>query len=516
MKIRGNIYIVNKERTMSSSNYSEGNIIQVPPQRSVVGDQFTAGNIDYIFSVGRPNVFIPSESYFIVDYTLTYNNRQPMMEDEIAPANDMCSALFTDCAVKLSGQDVSNINNFIPQAAIVKKRLSYTRTWQASSGLSVHGYDPSFVERQKLVAYNGQDPYSLQNSIGLSTGAGAATLALTAATGGVVGVNTAFDVSRPTHLIIQGIKCEVVTITNALNLVVRFVGGTSLVDVAATQAFTAYKLILNLSDGANRRTLVFKPPLGFFDFSEPIGAGNIQITLNPNSKYNLAAVETKRAMTVGIGVDQYTLTINNIIFYAANYKAMIPDRPLMIGLEEMNIQSKQLTGNSETFQFTVKTSCTALSWFIQRTAAGTASNIPVGKFVTTNNEELGVSSYQITYASKTVPPTKITQRLSNGATPITNTRENSLVQRYYDTMTAAGLIDVGGESLTEWVTNGQLVKVNFQRSSDFPATQVQFSIDSAGAYTNPTTLYLVEHYQTSTSIEVMDGMITSVRRLNIM
>jgi hypothetical protein len=501
---------------MSSPNYSEGNIIQVPPQRSVVGNQFTAGNIDYIFSVGRPNVFIPSESYFVVDYTLTYNNRQPMMEDEIAPANDMCSALFTDCSVKLSGQDVSNINNFIPQASIVKKRLSYTRALQESSGLSVHGYDPSFVERQKLVSYNGQDPYSLQNSIGLSTGAGAASLALTAVTGAVVGVNTDFTVSLPTHLIIQGIKCEVVTITDALNLIVRFAPGTSLVDVAATQAFTAYKLLFDLSNGANRRTVIFKPPLGFFDFSEPIGAGNIQITLNPNSKYDLAAVETLRPMTVGVGANQYSLTINNIIFYAANYKAELPDVSLKIDLEELNIQSKQLTGNNETFQFTVKPSCTALSWFIQRTSAGTASDIPVGKFITTNNEELGVSSYQITYASKTVPPTKIVQRVVDGVVPITNTRENTLVQRYYDTMTACGLIEVGGETLSEWVENGQLVKVNFMRSSDFSATQVQFSIDSNGAYTNPTTLYLVEHYETKTVIESMDGMITSVRRLNIM
>jgi hypothetical protein len=501
---------------MSSPNYSEGNIIQVPPQRSVVGDQFTAGNIDYIFSVGRPNVFIPSESYFMVDYTLTYNNRQPMMEDEIAPANDMCSALFTDCSVKLSGQDISNINNFIPQASIVKKRLSHTKAWQESSGLSVHGYDPSFVERQKLVSYNGQDPYSLQNSIGLSTGAGAATLALTAATGGVVGVNVNFTVSLPTHLIIQGIKCEVVTITDALNLVVRFAAGTSLVDVAATQAFTAYKLIVDLANGANRRTVVFKPPLGFFDWAEPVGAGNIQITLNPNSKYNLAAVETKRAMTIGAGANQYTLTINNVIFYAANYKAEPPNNALELELNEINIQSKQLTGNNETFQFTVKPSCVALSWFIQRTAAGTASNIPVGKFVTTNNEELGVSSYQITYASKTVPPTKITQRVLDGATPITNTRENSLVQRYYDTMSACGLIEVGGETLSEWVENGQLVKINFVRSSDFAATQVQFSIDSTGAYTDPTTLYLVEHYETKTVVDTMDGMITSVRRLNIM
>ena len=83
-------------------------------------------------------------------------------------------------------------------------------------------------------------------------------------------------------------------------------------------------------------------------------------------------------------------------------------------------------------------------------------------------------------------------------------------------MTACGLIDVGGESLSEWVENGQLVKVNFLRSSDFAATQVQFSIDSTGAYTDPTTLYLVEHYQTNTTVETMDGMITSVRRLNIM
>lgn len=479
------------------------------------GNQFTAGNIDYIFSVGKPNVFVPSESYFVVDYTLKYNNRQPVMGDGIAPSNDMGSALFSDCSVKLSGQDVSSINNYIPQASIVKKRISSTDSWVKSTGLSVHGYSPSFTERQKLVCWDGQDPYKVENQV--SAGTAISTVAVTAATGAVVGVATTFTDSSPTHIIVGGFKFAVLTVTDALNITVAITPElTANGNIAATNNYSAYRIDTRFSEGANRRTLIWKPPVGFFDFTEPIGAGNIQITLNPNSKYDLAAVESKRAMTVGVGANQYTLTINNIIFYAANYKAVVPDLPLDFGLNEINIQSKQLTGNSETFQFTVKPSCYALSWFIQRTAAGTASNIPSSKFVTTNNEELGVSSYQVTYGSKTVPPTKITQRILDGAVAITNDRENSLTQRYYDTMSACNLINVGGETMSERVENGQLVHINFQRDSSFTATQVQFNIDSTGAYTNPTTLYLVEHYKTSTEVVTMDGMITSVRSLNIL
>ena len=123
---------------MSNTKYGEGSYSEVTCARSVQGSAFGSGIADYSFTIGRPNIFIPSESYFICDMTLTYNNRQPFLSDEIALGNDPCSSLFNNAYMKCGGQDVSSITSFLPQASVIKNRLTKPFAWRNSVGQSAY------------------------------------------------------------------------------------------------------------------------------------------------------------------------------------------------------------------------------------------------------------------------------------------------------------------------------------------------------------------------------------------
>ena len=45
--------------------------IEVSCQRTVAGTSFPAGVQDYVFSVGRPNVFLPDKSYMRFELAVT-------------------------------------------------------------------------------------------------------------------------------------------------------------------------------------------------------------------------------------------------------------------------------------------------------------------------------------------------------------------------------------------------------------------------------------------------------------
>jgi len=501
---------------MTSARYPSGNLSEITCQKSVQGSSFSSGNQTFVWSVGSPNIFIPAESVFVLDVTVTANNgKQPLLSDEIALATDVGSCLYNNAYAKVGGQDVSSVTNFLPQASIVNNRLKKTRTWTESVGRSIHGLEPMYLERKKQIAYDGKFVYDKNSEV--NVGIVGSTVAVAAATGVVTGVNTTFTAKNFDELVIDGIHLKVISVTNDTTAAVEITAElTAFGNIAATTKFQAYSGGPDDARGNNRQQIVWQPPIGFFDYNEPMGAGDYMIQLNPNADYKKAAVESLLSKEVGTAAGNFDFVVNDVKLYIATYKHTIPDAPVIMGLRESLVQSKTLQGGTEQFQFTVPPSTVGLSFFIQANDAGSNTSHSVTSLTTENSEQNLISSYQLTYANKTVPQTRWSGVLDViGSTPNQISR-CTLQQRYHDTFTEAGLIEYGPESLTEWVEGGQLVYHNFVRSSEFRATQLQFSITGPVAYTVPTKLYVVAHYKSSVEIQTNSGMITSVRSLSVM
>lgn len=499
---------------MTTARYPGGSLSEITCQRSVNGANFSSGNQNYVFSIGAPNIFVPKESYFIIDATLTYEGRQPTMNDEIAFSLDAGACMYDNAYVKVGGQDVSSVTNFLPQASIVKHRLSDPKHLRDSVGASVSMLNPFFRDRRQQIAVDGGTEYSELTIIPKNPANNNSMIAIDTA-GVCTGVGTNFVTADPNFIIVKGMRFTVINITDATELEVAVTPDLLLGAVGATTEYTLYKNEELVGLGANRQFIKWQPPCGFFDHNEPMGAGDYMITLNPNSEFKKAMVESAFVRQVGTGAGQFDVVINDVKLYIATYQYILPNTPTQFALRELLVQSKTVSGGSEQFTFTVPPSTYALSFFLQANTAGTNTFYSPTKLTTNLQEQNGLESYQITYANKTVPQTRWTGGIGTiGALP-GQIKRLTVQQRYYDTFTESGLIVAGPETIVEWIDNGQLVYHNFVRDSKYPATQVQFSLTGSQTYTVPTKLYLVAHYKTGTAIESSDGMITSVRQLAI-
>ncbi len=503
---------------MTSARYPHGSLSEITCQRSVRGPNFASGNQTFVWSVGQPNCFVPSESYFVIDATVTANGRQPILSDAIALSTDVGACLYNNAYAKVGGQDVSSVTNFLPQASIVNNRLKKTKTWTETVGRSIHGLEPSFAQRQKSICYDAKAVYDTANLVNVSSDP-AATIAITAL-GVVTGVGTTFLSNDFDTIIYNGIHLTVTHIvsdTEADVEVTKQLTDNGNIAAATIDNYDVYRGGSPATFGNNRQQIVWQPPIGFFDYNEAMGAGDYMIQLNPNSDFKKSAVQcNEEDKSVGVGVDQFNFVVNDVKLYIATYKHTIPDTPVIMGLRETLVQSKSLQGGTEQFQFTVPPSTVGLSFFIQANVAGSNTLYPPTFLGTSEREQNLVSSYQMTYANKTLPQTRWTGVLDViGETP-TQISRNTLQQRYHDTFTEAGLIEYGPESLADWVSGGPVVYHNFIRSSEYRATQLQFSITGPVDYSVPTKLYVVAHYKTSTEIQTSLGMITSVRSLSVM
>lgn len=502
---------------MTSARWPEGSLSEITCQRAVSGSSFSSGNQTFVWSVGQPNVFVPKESFFVLDVTVTANNgKQPLLSDELALSTDVGSCLYNNAYSKIGGQDVSSVTNFLPQASIVNHRLKKTRTWTESVGKSIHGLEPSYSERKKAIAYDGKFLYDKNSEVNI--GVVGSTIAIAAATGVVTGAaGTTFLGKNFDELVVDGIHLKVTGVTTNTAATVEITAElTAFGDIAATTKFQAYAGGPDDARGNNRQQIVWQPPIGFFDYNEALGAGDYMIQLNPNADYKKAAVESILSKEVGTAAGNFDFVVNDVKLYIATYKHIIPDTPVIMGLRESLVQSKTLQGGTEQFQYTLPPSTVGISFFIQANDAGSNTLHPPTALITENSEQNLISSYQMTYANKTVPQTRWSGVLDViGATPNQISR-CTLQQRYHDTFTEAGLIEYGPESLSEWVEGGPVVYHNFVRSSEFRATQLQFSITGPNTYTVPTKLYVVAHYKTSTEIQTSQGMVVSVRSLSVM
>ena len=485
---------------------------EVSCQKSVSGDDFIRGNQDYNFSMGSPSAWIPEKSYFRISMTITgAGGIQPTARQQIAFSDAAVNGLFNNIYAQAGGQNFSSATQFIAQTGAAKMRLKKSGAWLNSVGKSAYLCNSDFQERVNQVA---SDSNVLSKGdmerrfVGDANNQTTGTVAVTAATGIVTGVNTDLtQVLKGDVLVVDGIPLTATSNGTLLSVIVI----PPLADIGATADAYIIKQTPKEGDGRNRIYAMWQPPIGLFDHYEPMGAGEYRISLNPNTNYKYAAVETKLGSSTTAIVPSsstFDVTINDIRLYIATLKTSIPQGDTRLTLMESLVQSKPATGNTQQYEFTIPSSTESISVFVQSGNSGSNAIIPPTNFRCVDGSEKNLTSLQLTYANTTKPSTRWD---SNYTTAI-----NEMTQRYNDSLLESGLLmNSGGcETFDEWMNRGPLYHYSFERDADDKSTQLQlsttFSSLEAGA-----NIFVVSWYRKSTIITTSNGQVQAVRSLAV-
>ena len=493
----------------------ENTLIEVACQKAIGGDSFNQGNMDFIWTIGAPSAFIPSESFFRFAITVTDGGgAQPFLNgSDIALAENFISSLYSQCTFRAGGQEVSSLVRYVPQADQLKMRLDKSYSWQKSIGKNVFFIESDYDQRKKMTGF--PDEYIT------STG----TLGIEA-NGSVTGTGTNFQtagVQFGDQLIVlsNGVQYTylVTSVESATGMHVAVAGG---LPIGTGRTFSVKRNMetTGTSDYRNKIYVLWKPPIGIFDYQQPLGAGNYMISLNPFSSYKTAAVQSiESALTVGTN---FNFVVDDVRLYVSTLKMEIPDKMEELVLREIDIQSKVIDGNVSSLQFTIPPSTYAISLFLQAGQAGYNTLAPPTLFKTLLNpddptapDERSLTNVQITYAGISKPSVNWS---NNEYTFLvdSNTATNQLQQRYFDTFREAGVAyrEGGVESYEDYLDRGLLLHWSYVKDTNNKATEVQLSAKFNAALPANTRLFLVAHFTKIVEMTSVGGNIVEIRSRN--
>jgi hypothetical protein len=268
------------------------------------------------------------------------------------------------------------------------------------------------------------------------------------------------------------------------------------------------------SQGRNTRMFIWKPALGIFDHSKPLGAGEYDIQLNPSQDYVLSAIQSlpgAATRVVGDGTDQVNLEVIGFRFYACMVRTNVPStgNELLV-LHEMSLHTVNASGESEiNEEVSVPSSTRAISVFLQDGRAGKHTGVPPSRFHVAEDETsaLGLQSYQIQYANMTKPVT----RYDSTHTDLVDT----LQQRYVNCALESGMFfnPAGFESYEQWLERGPYLHESFIKAADNLATRVQI-VAKYLDITAPSRVHIIAHYTSVVTITRSNGLVVNITQQN--
>jgi hypothetical protein len=492
----------------------EQNVISVSCQRSVKGNQFSAGDQSFNFSISGSQRWSPSRSYFKARLKVTTDAvgaTAPTQADRLALAEGFMNNMYNNAYCYIGNTDVSSLSQYIGQMGAVKTRLSKTKGWQDSVGKSCYGLNPNFEQRIQDVSSDGAKTpgerynitsaklgFDVQNTVALT----ASTQVASFASGGgpaVPDVRTIFNIG------------DVITI-NALTFVITGITGATtiklagiLADLAATTAFSISRASKSYSNLARHHEIevCFQPPIGIFSSESALPAGQYRLSLMPKNTSGIEALQSDLGTTG-------TVTVDEIFFQMAVFKddKAFDSGTYYLSLDEMNVQPRTLQsgGGQTSLNFTVPSSTFGLAVFTQGVEAGTTTRLPPSKFhcVGSDASALGLKSFQITYSNVSKPQQNISSTFLN--------TQQYLTGRYNETFINADLYNLSCESLSDWVTRGPLLYYSWVKSSEDRSTELQLSMLYEAMEAN-SNVFVCSFYRNLLKITVDMGYITDVQKI---
>lgn len=512
-------------------------------QKSNTGVNFGQGVQDYNFNVGGATLWHPSKSYFKIKMKVTagaggIQGIAPDVNDQVALADSVVGNLFDNVYFRGGGQDISSIVSFAPQASALRQRLTKSGAWLNSMGKDVYALDPSYTSRVNNISFD-TDPIAEDQYERINLGTSDHRLDYTCKVeystlfnGTVlIGVNTNFEGGDNPDVPVNAANGQPAKPLMQVGDIIKIGGREFKVDVVNNDqdAFVTPALAVDDSEDILAETGVYayrskpstqrstvcalwKPPIGIFDSDKPLGSGDFRVSLNPNARYKTSAIESIAKLTPSddpTALGEFNFEVLELKLYICLTTDTVRQSGVeQLFLSEQMMQSKPITGTENNMDFTVPPSTKMLAFFIQSGKAGSDTRIPPSKFKSLEGYDMGLKSFQLTYANRSRPSTRWASVYSD--------TENCIQQRFWDTYNECGLANLQGgtESLSDFIQRGCVYVYRFDRDSTDKATQVQLAIDMT-TYEPGSNVILCAFYTRTVEVAYQNGMITDVRSLNV-
>jgi hypothetical protein len=556
---------------------------EVSSRNNVSGDSFTQGPKVFSLSVSGGYSIVPSQSYFRVTYKLTKklgldgsdydkNNTQWNNLDKAAESFCMPANLFQQCFVRLGNQDVSTIQNYLPQNHAVKCRLSKSESWKTTAG-KVYKETLNFTERQKAfdpyvsshknkvileqkdMDFLPSDATLVNNANSANTPPSTSYVELSIKDGttvehmkqlGFVKGNkfrwgyTFNDVYREAEHTITGDIQQGGSTYMMFPINGVLYDGNLSSKISDHPEFKLYSpdfsanntrdMVVSGDKMSDSNFAIYQPSCGFFDISSGLGAGDYEISLLANQDYKKAVLQTlaetlydDEGKVSGYnewvpGVN-YDFEIQDLRFYACMIKNNSPASSIetLHLIEQVCYNHDIQYGIDSQMEFTVPPSTKAITVFIQDDAAGKTTLVPPTYLSGAFNQGRDLRSIQMTFGQQTKPSTRwqSSMDIDNG--------ESHMQQRYVETHTESGLIfnNGGCETIGDYIQEGPIYHFSFDRAADDQSSRVQMNVlinksdQPSGSDDRKLRIYVTCHYSRTAKITTQNGYISDVSTLSI-
>ena len=486
--------------------------------RAINGDLFSQGSQDYSFSVAYPNTWIPSKSYFRI--TAQLNRAQttdaPLISDVLAFSDNMAGNLYSTVSMSMGGVQVSKTTSFAQQASAIKMRSGSTYQFLKSIGEDCNLLQASLTKRIQYVSsdtsigskVNDSDNqiYKFENKI--------ITLSYAAATGIItsVGLRSAGDnIKIGDEVVIQGKSFIISELPSPTTFLTTSIGVATADIAASTNFYFVRRNITRNSQAHNQVYALYTPPIGFWDIAENIGQGDYKISLNPNSYYKKAIVQSLYKLDPAV---DYNVSIQDVKLYIYTETMSIPDTVKTLDMYECNIQNKNYASN---LQFTIPSSTQKISVFMQHPEANFNTIYPPSRFTCVDDSDLKIKSIQLNYAGYTKTSTLYESAFTSvGAVGLTS-YANQLQQRFiesYESFNLGSLVNNNScESYNDWLERGCVFHFDFTRDESDRDTELQLNLQntSDSAELSNQKVFIVAWYRTTCQYQSSGGVIKAVK-----
>lgn len=515
---------------------------QITPSRSVVGEAFPNGSINFRFQTNGTRWWVPSKSYIRMRCRLaksTANNPSFTLDDGIAPNLDLMANLFQNAEFRIAGKTVARIADYLPQVDALKSRITKSGAWLNTVGEATNWWDSQFHVRLNDITVGSAASSNSNQTIGkVQLGFDStSTFALEAATGivtiGTVGTSlSCLDVLRVGDLFLfngANVKAmRINAITSATTFVLQVTSPQADVGANANPWYISREV--DISRDARDFELIWTPPLSIFDYAGAIPASQCELILNPAtaSVYKIAAVESERRAKIP-GTD-FDFSVQDMYLYVNTVEGpRVDNAQYYLDLSSINCQSDNLSGNAfHQKQFDVQPSTKSLIVAFQDKRVLTDSRYSATRFrsyVPDANNNIGSSGsdqtsrltrFMVQYAGQTLPSPDADPAYTEYATA------GGLVegidfttQRYVDSLLASGAYTDysggGSETITEWERRGQYHYLQFARDGSDRSTRVSVNVGfAATANVTQARVLLFNIYSQIARVTVQNGQVTDV------
>ena len=488
--------------------------------RAINGDLFSQGSQDYSWSIGYPNTWIPSKSYFRITAQLNRTNTvdAPLISDVLAFSDNMAGNLYSTVSMSMGGVQVSKTTSFAQQASAIKMRSGSTYQFLKSIGEDCNLLQASLTKRIQYVSSDkaiGSKVNDSDNQIYNAPTYITQITPATAANGNVItfagaGVNTDTFINVGDEIVVLGQSYIVQTIPTATTITTTSPIVSGIPDNTTDFYFVRRNITRN-SQGHNQVYALYTPPIGFWDIAENIGQGDYKISLNPNSYYKKAIVQSLYKLDPAV---DYNVSIQDVKLYIYTETMSIPDTVKTLDMYECNIQNKNYASN---LQFTIPSSTQKISVFMQHPEANFNTIYPPGRFTCVDDSDLKIKSIQLNYAGYTKTSTLYESAFTSvGAVGLTS-YANQLQQRFiesYESFNLGSLVNNNScESYNDWLERGCVFHFDFTRDETDRDTELQLNLQntSDSVELSNQKVFIVAWYRTTCQYQSSGGVIKAVK-----